>query len=140
MTVSLEQGGRYSPIRYEDGFFVGEDKHLLFKVTEDDDVTVPDDLDTWTFVWVLKQNIRQDEAVVEVDSDGITIVDDTDPDAPYETIEMVRVIVPRDSTIDLREGTYHHALARVDVNAWSVLAHGEAVLRYAAARFEEGGS
>lgn len=131
-----DQGARYSPIRWEDRWFRGEDKRLRFKVTLEDDVTVPS-FTGWQFAWYLREEIKDTDPIITKTSQGpnpndVAVVSGPDPDDPETTIQMVEVSINRADTDDIKPGQYVHALARTDTGDWAVLAEGEAVLRASA--------
>jgi hypothetical protein len=126
-----DQGARYSPIRWEDRWFRGEDKKLRFKVTLEDDVTVPNFVG-WQFGWFLREEIKDPDPVITKTGAAITIVSGPDPDDPDTNINLVEVQIDRADTDDIKPGQYVHALARTDSGDWAVLAEGEAVLRASA--------
>lgn len=126
-----DQGARYSPIRWEDRWFRGEDKKLRFKVTLEDDVTVPS-FTGWQFAWFLREEIKDPDPIINKSGASISVVSGPDPDNPATTIQMVEVSIARTDTDDIKPGQYVHALARTDSGDWAVLAEGEAVLRASA--------
>jgi hypothetical protein len=126
-----DQGAQYSPIRWEDRWFRGEDKKLRFKVTLADDVTIPD-FTGWEFEWFLREEIKDPDAILTKADPSIEVVTGPDPDDPDTQIEMVQVNIDRADTDDIKPGRYVHALARTDTGEWAVLAEGEAVLRASA--------
>jgi hypothetical protein len=126
-----EQGARYSPIRWEDRWFRGEDKPIRFKVTNADDVTIPD-FTGWTFGWFLREEIKDPNPIITKTGSSVTVVSGPDPDDPETNIDLVQVQIDRTDTDDIKPGQYVHALAKTNAGDWKVLAEGEAVLRASA--------
>jgi len=102
MPLLTEQGARYSPIRLEDRWFRGEDKKLIFKVTDETDA-VPS-FAGWTFGWFLRDRLKDTDVVLEVLNADIDIVNGPDPDDPLVMIDMVKVPITGADTLDLRVG------------------------------------
>jgi hypothetical protein len=131
---AIDQGARYSPIRWEDRWFRGEDKRLRFKVTLPDG-TVPD-MDGWTFGWFLREEVKDPDPILVKSAGDVTVIVGPDPEwdqaPPPPNIDLVNVTIPSADTASLLTGTYYHALVRTDAGNRAVLAEGEAVLRASA--------
>jgi hypothetical protein len=127
---AVDQGARYSPIRWDDQWFRGEDKRLRFKVTLADG-TIPD-FTGWTFHWFLRQEVKDADPILDKAGTAIQIVSADDPDDPAPipaAIDMVQVDIARADTETLAVGQYVHALVRTDTGEWAVVSEGEAILR-----------
>ena len=130
---ALDQGARYSPIRWDDAWFRGEDKRLRFKITLADG-TVPD-FSGWSFHWFLREEARDPDPILDLSGAAIEVVSAEDPDDHSVTpalIDMVQVNIARTDTDDLKPGQYVHALVRTDSGEWAVVSEGEAILRTSA--------
>jgi hypothetical protein len=110
-------------------WFWGEDR--IFEFIVKDDAGVPQDITAWDFKWEMRSS--DTDPVVKLAKtvgSGITITD-----GPNGRLE-VRIF--KSDTDPAGSGptpaTYRHALARIDNNAWNVLALGNATLSSAAVR------
>jgi hypothetical protein len=119
--------GYEAAIAFDDNWFVGEDKKIRFVVYVDGHG--PDDPDPevenvtgWTIDWVVK--VRTSSVAETFRIAAVAL------DAPHGLVELT---IPRNTTKDLKPGTYSHSLVRKDAGFYSELAFGPAVLRKGAA-------
>jgi hypothetical protein len=127
--VILEQGAAYAPIRWEDRWFRGEDRKLLFLVLDDAGL-IPVDLATWDFLWALLEEAGDAPLLSLTSPTQISVVSAPDPRDPLgPNVDQVQVSIARADTQDLLWGEYWHALIRTDTGDWRHIAEGEAFLR-----------
>lgn len=113
-----------SPISPADGWFLGEDKTLSFRVTGD--IT---GIATWQLQWTLyDRNAPAIPLITRANTTGVTA---TAPVAP-DTYALINVTVPSALTSVLDpDAQYGYVLQRIDLGAAQILAYGTVILRSA---------
>lgn len=112
-----------SDITADDDFFIGEDKSLVFTVTDAAGDAL--NISGWSLSWMVKRR--------RADADGSAlIVKTTDDDIALTTPGdgVCTVLVADTDTDAMLPGTlYYHELKRTDAGFETVLAYGELTLR-----------
>lgn len=106
-----------------DGFYVGEDKVLVFDIT--DSSGSPQTMTGWTLSWSLRRT--QGASGTAISTLTTTAGDITIGDADG-TDDRATVTVGSAETSGLAPGVYAYSLARTDSGSWQVLAAGSCVL------------
>lgn len=112
-----------------DDFFTGEDKSLVFTVTQADGST-PQNITGWTLSWMLKRNLGDADAaalITKTTAGGAIAL--TTPLSGICTVTIEDV-----DTDALTPGTYRHELKRTNAGTETVLSYGTCVLKQAVHR------
>lgn len=98
-------------------WFRGAHKLLEWTILEEDNITVPAGMDTWTLAFYLKERSLDTDPVLVLDADVVQ------PDEG-----LVQVTVERVDTFLLAPGGYHYTLWRSDPGFEDGVAYGSAEL------------
>lgn len=136
-------------ITADDQVFFDTDRILSFTVYEstatDDEVAagtaVPVDVSGWTFAWQLRKKVNSSTVTIgKTTASGISVTGtyDADPNVNTQRVEVTLADTdtydPSSSpVVNVKAGTYYHALKRTDAGAEDVLCDGTFVLQQAAA-------
>lgn len=113
----------------DDDFFTGEDKSLVFTVTQADGTT-PQNITGWALSWMLKRNAGDADAAALITKS--TVAGSIALTTPLSGVCTVTV---EDTDTDaLSPGTYRHELKRTTAGVETVLSYGSCVLKQAVHR------
>jgi hypothetical protein len=121
-------------------FFAGEDKTLVFEVTNA--AGLPEDVDGWAMEWVLRKpkpgvdiSLDQGPEVLRKDTAtaGVVVVGVFNA-AKAQNTQRIEVRLVDTDTAELKAGDYVHSLKRTDEGEETVLAYGPFKLLKAASR------
>lgn len=115
-------------ITASDGYFLGEDKQLVFDVV--DSAGAAQTMTGWALEWVLRRTAASTTAVLTKNTSGGTVAISNGSG----TDDRATVTITDDDTVDLVAGDYEYALRRTDSGNEQILAYGTLTLQKAATR------
>lgn len=105
----------------DDGWFLGEDKNLVFTIYQADGVT-PQNITGWALSYMLKRRVTDlDPAAVLTRTTALGAITLTTP-----LLGICTVSIPDDVSDPLVAQLYHHELKRTDAGSEGVLTYGTA--------------